>query len=370
MILSKLGQYIKLSEKRNVNLEYEKTDVKGISINKVFIETKANLNNVSLKAYKVIKPRYFAYVTVTSRNGERVSLAYNDSQETYIVSSSYVSFFVINEEELMPEYLYIYFNRPEFDRIARFNSWGSARETFSWDDLCDLNIYIPDIEIQKKYVAIYKSLVESQVSIENSLEELNLISQIGIENLRDKYSEKAIKEYIKEHKTINKDLKIKTVKSLNRELGFLKTTRKINNKERYKIINHNDIVYPPPHFGEVGTIGIYKDVKQALVSPMYITFSVNEKYLLPDYLFMWFKRRSFMRFAFFSAASSIRDTFDFDMLSEYKIPFPPLDVQQSLVDLYLAYEERRKLNEETKQIIKDICPVLISGAIKEPKGVI
>ena len=139
-MLSRLGDLISLNEEKNRDLNYGVSDVKGISINKVFIETKANLKGVSLRPYIIVKPKYFAYVTVTSRNGDKVSMAFNDTNETYIVSSSYVSFYVKNANILLPEYLYIYFNRPEFDRIARFNSWGSARETFSWDDLCDLKI--------------------------------------------------------------------------------------------------------------------------------------------------------------------------------------------------------------------------------------
>ena len=147
MKLSRLGDHLILNNLRNRDLKFGKDSVKGIIINKVFIETKANLKNVSLKPYKVVKPKYFAYVTVTSRNGDKVSLAFNDSDENYIVSSSYISFYVKDENKLMPEYLYIYFNRPEFDRIARFNSWGSAREVFSWDDLCDLKINIWNTKI-------------------------------------------------------------------------------------------------------------------------------------------------------------------------------------------------------------------------------
>ena len=131
MRLNRLGDYLELNDERNANLAFKVENVKGISINKVFIETKANLTNVSLKPYKVVRPKYFSYVTVTSRNGDKVSIAFNDSDETYIVSSSYVSFYVKDENKLLPEFLFLYFNRPEFDRVARFNSWGSAQEIFS-----------------------------------------------------------------------------------------------------------------------------------------------------------------------------------------------------------------------------------------------
>ena len=115
------------------------------------------MEGVSLKSYAVVKPNEFSYVTVTSRNGEKISLARNDSDEIYICSSSYIVFRVNNTEELMPEYLSMLFERSEFNRYSRFNSWGSARETFDWDEMCDVRIPIPDIEIQHDIVNIFEA---------------------------------------------------------------------------------------------------------------------------------------------------------------------------------------------------------------------
>jgi len=86
----KLGELIQISDEKNIELKYSLKDVKGISIKKEFIETKADMQGVSLKPYLIVKPDYFAYVTVTSRNGEKITLAHNDTQNTYIVSSSYI----------------------------------------------------------------------------------------------------------------------------------------------------------------------------------------------------------------------------------------------------------------------------------------
>lgn len=100
-------------------------------------------------------PSEFAYVTVTSRNGEKISLAYNDSDDTYICSSSYIVFSVNDESVLLPSYLAMLLERNEFNRYARFHSWGSARETFDWDEMCAVEIPIPDISIQKDIVDIF-----------------------------------------------------------------------------------------------------------------------------------------------------------------------------------------------------------------------
>ena len=129
--------------------------VRGISIEKKFIETKADMMDVNLRPYLVIQPNDFAYVTVTSRNGEKISVALNDSNATYICSSSYVVFRSKNVEKLLPQYLMLYFSRPEFNRYARYNSWGSARETFDWNEMCNVHIPIPDIKIQKAIAEIF-----------------------------------------------------------------------------------------------------------------------------------------------------------------------------------------------------------------------
>jgi type I restriction enzyme S subunit len=122
----KLGELIELCDERNSDNQYKLSDVKGISIKKEFIETKADMAGVSLLPYILVEPNCFAYVTVTSRNGEKITLAHNTSNKTYIVSSSYIVFKVNRPDIILSDYLFLFFNRPEFDRYARFNSWGYA----------------------------------------------------------------------------------------------------------------------------------------------------------------------------------------------------------------------------------------------------
>lgn len=156
----KIGPFIRLSEERNDDGKCGLDDVRGVSIEKKFIPTKADMKGVNLKPYYTIKPREFAYVPVTSRNGEKISIALNSSEETYICSSSYVVFSVPQQDRLWPSYLQMYFERGEFNRYARFNSWGSARETFNFDDMCDVEVPIPDIKVQKAISDIYAVYVD------------------------------------------------------------------------------------------------------------------------------------------------------------------------------------------------------------------
>lgn len=126
----KLGSLLSLCDATNEDLLFGLEHVRGISVNKIFIPTKANMEGVSLEPYLIVRPDEFAYVTVTSRNGEKISIARNASKDTYICSSSYNVFKINRNDEILPEYLSILFERAEFDRYARYNSWGSARETF------------------------------------------------------------------------------------------------------------------------------------------------------------------------------------------------------------------------------------------------
>lgn len=362
----RLGDYIELCDERNSDNKYTLENVKGISIQKNFIETKADMDGVNLTPYIVVKPHMFSYVTVTSRNGKKITLAYNDSKDTYIVSSSYIVFKIKDESLLIPEYLFMFFKRPEFDRYTRFNSWGSARETFDWDDMCDIELDLPPIEVQQKYVDIYNAMVENQKVYEEGLDDLKLACDAYIENLRKTTKSEEIGKYIKLTKILNtNEITSKCVGLY--EHSFL-STPKISRSDirKSQIISQDTIVYPPPHFGKIGSIGIYKENDKALVSPMYTCFIISDKNKLsPDYLIIWLLRNEFYRWADFMSCDSIRDTFDFDKLRNYSIPIPSFSIQQDIANIYNAYVERKEINEQLKKQIKYICPILIKGSIKE-----
>lgn len=167
--------YIEICDERNSENNYSLDNVRGISIQKKLIPTKADMKDVSLKPYKLLKPYGFSYVTVTSRNGGKISLAMNDTDNTYLVSSSYENFRCKDCSKLMPEYLYLLLSRSEFDRYARFNSWGSARETFDWSELCRVKIPLPPLEVQQSIVDLYKCLEEAKKIASEAREQLNIL---------------------------------------------------------------------------------------------------------------------------------------------------------------------------------------------------
>ena len=152
-----LGDYIRLVDERNKNLAV--TKLLGVSISKKFIPSIANIVGTDLSNYKIVRTGQFAYGPVTSRNGEKISIAYLD-EEDCIISSSYTVFEVENKEELDPEYLMLWFSRPEFDRYARYKSHGSVREIFDWNELCMVELPVPDIEKQRNIVKAYKTITD------------------------------------------------------------------------------------------------------------------------------------------------------------------------------------------------------------------
>jgi len=162
--MSMLGKFIEQVDVRNSDGALGEDSVIGISTQKNFIFTKADLSGVSLTSYKKVPKNCFVYVPDTSRRGDKIALAYNKSEKTYLVSAIYTVFRVKEDsnDSILPEYLFLYFNRPEFDRYARFHSWGSAREVFSWDDMCDIEIELPSVHIQKKYADVYSSIIRNR----------------------------------------------------------------------------------------------------------------------------------------------------------------------------------------------------------------
>ena len=161
--LHRLGDYIREVDVRNRDLEVKK--LLGVSISKEFMPSIANTIGTDMSSYKVVEPRQFAYGPVTSRNGDKVSIALYKDDEKAIVSQAYTIFEVKNKQELLPEYLMMWFRRPESDRYARFKSHGSAREIFSWEEMCDVELPmcdvelpIPSIEQQQKIVSEYEAV--------------------------------------------------------------------------------------------------------------------------------------------------------------------------------------------------------------------
>lgn len=183
---AKLGIYIEKLNRPNSDLVYGIDDVCGITNTKqITIGTKANLIGRTFEKFTVLEPREFIFNRRTSRNGERISLGFNETDRNWILTEDYCHFRIKNEkeQELLPEYLYLFFLNPEFDRYARFNSWGSATEFFNWEEMIEVPICVPSIENQRRIVHDYRVIVE-RIEL---LNQINTISEKIIDSIYHLY---------------------------------------------------------------------------------------------------------------------------------------------------------------------------------------
>ena len=362
----KLGNFIERSTANNRTLKYKEDMIVGVTSDGVFFETKADMIGVSLAPYILVYPDSFAYVTVTSRNGEKITIAHNTSNNTYVVSSSYIVFKVNRPDIILSNYLFMYFNRPEFDRYARFNSWGSARETFSWEDFCDIDITLPSIEQQRKYVDVYLALQNNLAVYQSKVEELKLVCDGYIEELRRKMKCERIGEYLHEEILRNTDNSLgkEDVLGVTKDKTYIKTVANLNGIDlsNYKVVKPRQFAYS--NRINIGSIALRND-KPCLVSPSYTVFSVNEVKLLSEYLLLWLSRSEFLHYAFFYSMGTVKDEMDVDDIGNMAIPIPDISVQREIVNIHKCYIERQRIAEALKEQINNICPVLIRGSLME-----
>lgn len=369
----RLGDLLGRSDLRNSDGSLGVDCVRGMSIQKEFIATKADMRGVSLAPYKLVKPDWYSYVTITSRNSEKLTLAHNSSNQTYLVSSSYEVFANNRPELLDSTYLFMYFKRPEFDRLARFDSWGSAREAFSWEAMCDAVIELPSIDIQRKYVAIYESMLANQRSYEQGLSDLKTSCDALIERLMREVPCEPIGAYIEQSDERNScGLEKDVVRGLSIDKQLIQTKAKLDgvSLSSYKVVKPGYLVYVPVTSRNGGKISVALNEtgETYIVSAINTVFRIREEArnrLLPAYLMLFFGRGEFDRYARFCSWGSARETFNWDEMCDVRIPLPDVAVQQCAVNLYQAWQMRSVINERLKCQLKDICPVLIRGSVEE-----
>lgn len=363
-----LGELLERNNETNIDLKYGVKDVRGVLNTKGISGTKVSVDDRDLSKFLVVRPGGFIF---NHRVHDKLGLGYNTSDNVYIFTNDYVAFYVKPEMEgsvLLSDYLYIWYLRPEFDRYMLYKTYGSATLFFNWDNMCELEIKLPDITVQQKYVDIYKAMVANQQSYERGLEDLKLVCDGYIEDLRRKIPCEKIGPYIAEQTARNTDLAIERVQGVNSTGEFGETRADTNGLDfsNYKLVKTRQFAYNPSRIN-LGSIAILRD-DPCIVSPMYIVFDVsNPKKLLPEYLMLWFGRTEFQRSTLFFAMGSVRDTFSFDLMQEVMIPIPNLEVQKAIAEVYAVYIQRKRINEQLKAQIKDICPILIKGSLEEGK---
>lgn len=362
----KLGELIEQVDERNSEGLYTLEDIKGISTEKSFIETKANLMGVSLDSYKVVHPKEFAYVSDTSRRGDKIALAYNDTEKGVLISSIYTTFKVIRPDLLLSDYLFMYFNRPEFDRYSRFNSWGSARETFDWSDFCDIDLLLPPIAVQRKYVEVYRMVQNNYRQYCSNLDDLKLTCDAYIENLRNNIPLQKIGEYIEEVDERNSDLSITLTQGVDVNLQFIPAKREAEDQGGTKIVRNGQFAFNKVVKSNGTKLPIaLRDGEDCVISSSYEVFEIIDKdKLLPEYLMLWLSRPETHRHCGYLSFGTTRDVFPYEEFAKLEFPIPSIAIQQDIVNIYRCYIERQRIATDLKAMLNRLCPILIQGSIQ------
>lgn len=366
MSYKRLGDYIQLVDNRNRDLAV--TNLLGINIFKNYMPSVANQTGLDLSKYKVVSKGQFATNLMHVNRDEVLPVALYTDKKPALVSPAYKTFEVIDETELLPEFLMMEFQRPEFDRKAWTFCDSSVRGGLEWDRLCDMEIPDVDIEEQRKYVALYKGLLNNQKVYENSLEDLQLICDTYIEDLIKTEKPKILGDYIQQLDERNTDNKYDSVKGMSVLKEFRSPSRKVNmkNLSNYRVVRYNQFGYVQTTNNEkVLIVCLSKYEKPIIISSIHIVFEVkDERELIPEYLQMFFKRKEIDRYARYHSWGSARETFNWDDMCNIKLPIPDIKIQEAIVTIYNTLETRKKINEQLKDSIKPLCPVLMRGVVE------
>ncbi|MDR1839412.1 MAG: restriction endonuclease subunit S [Treponema sp.] len=360
-----IGSLIEIVDERNndgtINAFY------GININKEFMPTVANIDGIDRRKYKIVKKDRFVFSGMQTGRDECIRIGLYTGVEPIIVSPAYTTFEVIRPDLILNEYFFMIFLSKEMDRYGWFLSDSSIRSNLDWDRFCEIEIDLPPISIQQKYIDVYNALLQNQKMYEKGLDDLKLTCDAYIERLRRELSHNAIGEYISSRLEKNTALKIKVAQGVNTEKYFVSPRQVAEDKKNAQIVRKDQFAYnmATTRNGEKISIA-YRDGCDCVVSSAYQVFEIDKKdELLPEYLMMWFKRSEFDRYVRYHSWGSAHEFFTFDDMCNVKIPIPDMSIQRAIVNIFNAYNKRKTMAEKLKIQMKDICPILIRGALGE-----
>lgn len=333
----------------------------------------ANTSESDLSKYKIIQKNQFAYSAMQVGRDETIRLALYAEDKPAIISPAYLVIEVKDEKELLPEYMMMWFQRPESDRYGWFISDSSVRASLEWERFCEMQIPIPHIDEQRKYVTLYKGLLINQKTYQNSLADLQLICDTYIENLINTEKPKVLGEYIEQVEQRNNNLKygVDHVRGVSNNKEFIPT--KANNigrdLERFYVISPGEFVYNSrtTRMGDKVGLGYNNTDETFLTSWNNSAFRVRKEtlnLLNPAYLFMFFNRPGFDRYARYNSWGSSTELFSWTDMCKVKLPIPDIKIQEAIVTIYHALETRKRINEQLKNSIKPLCPVLMRGVVE------
>lgn len=343
--------------------------ISGVNIEKGFIPTVANMTGIDTSKYKLVPTGHFACNLMHVGRDVTIPIAYNQSDDLIAVSPAYYVFTIKAEmrSSILSEYLEMLLTRTEFGRLAWFHTDGSIRGNLPEKAFHEILIPLPSIEVQKELVATYNGLKSLAEHNEALVGPLSNACEALITNCKKTYRCIPIGDSIEIKDQKNKDDIDYEIYGINKEKTFMPTHADTNelDKSKYKIVCKEDFVFSGMQTGRDVCIrlALYDDTKPIIVSPAYTTFRVINPHVLPKYLFLHFKRQEMDRYGWFLSDGSVRSNLDWDRFCEIQIPLPPVEIQESIVNLYNCLEEAKKIASEARERLKSLCPALIQRAI-------
>lgn len=360
----KIGDLITVVDERNI---CGIRDFYGININKEFMPTVANTEGINETKYKVIRKGRFVFSGMQTGRDRCIRIGMYNEESPIIVSPAYTTFEVTATKIVLPIYFFMWFLSPEKDRLGWFYSDGSIRANLDWDRFCDIEMELPDISTQQKYVDIYNAMLENQKNYERGLEDLKLVCDGLLDKHKKTSPKRMVGTLLEESDIRNKDGVMASAHGINIFKQFMPSVASSEDLRNYKIVANGQLAYSAMQTGrdECIRIALNNTGAPIIVSPAYSVLQLKDNSVLSEYIMIWFSRQESDRLGWFMSDSSVRANLDLSRFYEVMIPTPDIKTQQAIVEIYKSYQLRKEINEKLKAQIKNICPILIRGSLKE-----
>ncbi len=348
-------------------------EVVGVDINHSFIPTRANLSGVDTTKYQVVPESCFACNLMHIGRDERIPLAYNDTGRNLVITPAYYVFRVKKDMEalVIPYYLYLYLCRQETDRYTWFCTDSSIRGNLPESRLLDIEIPVPDIEIQRQLVDVWEGLNGLKVDNDAQAEPLMGLCMSYLKKLREEYPLRKLGtgliERVERYNTDGK-FDIKSVRGVSNTKEVIKTRANVTGRDfsSFLVLWHHEFVFNrrTTRNGERLGLGFNDGAEPLLFTNDYVMFRVtNNEELLPEYLYLCFKRDEFDRYVRWDSWGSATEFFNWENMLQVQIPVPPIEVQQAIVDIFKCAKESKAISTEAEKLRKAVAPALIQKAI-------
>ena len=368
----RFGDYIKIiKDKCNIS-NLTPNDVSGINREKEFFEPSKQVSN-DTSNYKIVPPNCFACNIMHVGRDIVLPIALNTTNKNKIVSPAYTVFEWTGESVILKEYLFIMLKSHEMDRYFWFHCDSSVRDGMDWDAFCDIELDVPSIDIQKKYIAIYEAMLVNLHSYQKGLDDLKLTLEILFDKNKS-INKTPLKNIFKINNRNNEGFKVNytCLRGINEncELGATRDSVKPNQVDKYRLIPVGSFAINFMCLGNFGKFYLaYNDTStDVIVSPACNGFDLLSNEVDPYYLVAYLRRTEFQRRCVFCGAGNTRGGINFDDFAALEIGLPSKTIQESIGKIYRLYDSRRKNAEFLKNKITTLCPILIRGSILEAEG--